>query len=165
VLFDLIALALLAFGFAVLVVTFLWVARLLALRSHRRAARKLQQALSERAAEEPEPPEPESTEDSDAEAAAEERLATGRAVILGANLSLVLGLLACALFWLSPLFAVLSGAGLYYGGRCLWTAWRRFRVFVLRAFIGLTLSAISLGLHWLSLSGQLGAVLPFLVSP
>lgn len=167
-LFNIVALALLGFGFVVLVVTFLWIARLLSMRSHGRAARELKQALRDRASDEADPPEdpvPEAAEADEAAMDAEERRAAGRAVILGANLSLILGILACLLFWFSPLFSVLSMAGIYYATRCVWTAWRRFRVFVLRALIGLVLSLLSLGLHYLKISGQITTLLPFLPPP
>ena len=164
-LFNVLAIALLVLGFGVLVVTFLWVARLLAMRGHARAAAQLQQAIADHEVDQPEPPAgagPEEEEEEAAATEAEERRAMGRAVILGANLSLVLGVLACLLFWFSPLFAMLSAAGLYYAARCLWSAWRHFRIFVLRALIGLVLSAASLALHYLKLTDQLAVALPFL---
>jgi len=168
-LFNIIALALLVFGFAVLVVTFLWVARLLSMRSHARATREMNRALAAQAEalDEGAPAADEgdgtgAVEVEPAEVEAEERRAAGRAVILGANLSLVLGILSAVLFWISPLVAVLSLAAVYYGGRCLWLAWTRFRIFVFRALIGLVLGSASLALVYLKLSGQLAFLVPML---
>lgn len=164
-LYNVIALALLGFGFAVLVVTFLWVARLLSMRAQQRAARE---GVAPGVDWSPEAAEGEGItipeEATPALDEAEIRRAAGRAVILGANLSLVLGVLACLLFWLSPLFGVLSLAGLYYGARCQWLAWRHFRLLVVRALIGFSLSAASLGLHYLKMTDQISAVLPLLAT-
>lgn len=164
-LFNVLALALLGFGFAVLVVTFLWVARLLAMRARERAARDEALPEGESAPVEAGAPEEEQRAEEEVQDETEARRVAGRAVIVGANLSLILGILACLLFRFSPLFTVLSVAGMYYGSRCQWTAFRLFRVFVLRALIGFGLSAASLGLHYLNLTGQIGALIPFLASP
>ena len=152
-LFNLIALLLLVFGFAVLVVTFLWVARLLALRAQER-----DRAAGRAEAVEAAPPVPvsEATAPEAEEAAAEEARAARVAVSTGANLALILGLLAAGLFWLSPLFLVLSAAGVYYGCRSLWIGVRRYRTLIYRALLGVLLSLASVGFQYLYLTGQLG---------
>ncbi|MFH1570358.1 MAG: hypothetical protein ABIL09_20370 [Gemmatimonadota bacterium] len=156
-LFNFIALLLLIFGFAVLLVTFLWVARLLALRAQERA-----RAAGPAEAGEPAPPDPLSAATSaEAEAAAVEEARAARvAVSTGANLALILGLLAAGLFWLSPLFLVLSAAGVYYGCRSLWIGVRRYRTLIYRALLGVLLSLASVGFQYLYLTGQLGQMIP-----
>jgi hypothetical protein len=122
---TLLALLFLALAFGVLVRTFVWVARLLAGRGPDRA------------------PEPEEVQPS---------LYT--VAVPHANLGLVLGILACALFKLSPLLLILSGFGVLYSVRALWVGWVRFRVFLVRALVGLLLSLGSVGLQYLETTGQ-----------
>jgi hypothetical protein len=124
---SLVGLLLLGAGFAVLVQTFAWIARLV----ERRAA--------------PQDPPP-------AEAAL-------GAVLQGASYGLVLGVLACLLFkvW-PPLMLVLSAAGIGFSGRTLVQGWRRYGMVVYRAIVGLVLGLVSLGLHYLDLTGQIPAL-------
>ena len=73
----------------------------------------------------------------------------------GANYGLVLGILACLLFKASPLMLLLSAVAMFYSGRALWEGIWRFRLVLVRAAIGLVLGAVSVGLHFLEVSGQL----------
>lgn len=145
---KLVSLLFLAFAFGVLVWTFVWVARLLA----RRAAA----ATAVAGAADPEP-----VADPEAAAAAaeeEERRRTGTGV--NATLGLILGLLACALFVLSPYALAVSVGGTYFSGNALWIGLRRFHVFIFRAVVGLVLSLTSVGLHvGLVTAGGIGYVL------
>lgn len=135
---SLVALVLLVAGFAVLVYTFAWLARLV----ERRAAshRVLPEAA---AAEVPEPvPEP-----------------TLGAILQGANYGLVLGVLACVLFKLwPPLMLALSATGIGFSGRTLVQGWRRFGIIVYRALAGVVLSLVSVALHYLNLTGKIPAL-------
>ncbi len=63
------------------------------------------------------------------------------------------------LFKLSPLLIILSVAGMYYSGGSLWGGIRRYRKIMYRAVLGLLLSVLSVGLHFLELTGQLNAML------
>lgn len=128
---SLLGLFLLVAGFAVLVQTFAWIARLVG----RRAAA---------AATPPEdPPEAEAPP-------------TLGVILQGANYGLVLGVLACVLFkvW-PPLMLSLSAAGIGFSGRTLVQGWRRYQILVYRALAGLALSLVSVVLHYLNLTGQL----------
>ena len=89
----------------------------------------------------------------------EERRAV--AMAHGSNFGLILGILACLLFKVSWLFLLLSAAGTAYSGRSLWYGIRRYRMVILRALIGLVLSLASVGLHFLNLTGQLSEIIPF----
>ena len=132
-LFKLLSLLFLTFAFAVLVWTFVWVARLLA----RRAA-----SAEDRGGR------PAEVDLARAEAAAEEeqRRRTGTGV--NATVGLILGVLACALFLLSPYALAVSTAGIYFSAGALWAGLRRFRIFLFRALVGLALSLASIGLHY-----------------
>lgn len=129
------ALLCLGFAFGVLVFTFFWVARLLARRSSEREQG------------------PESAPDP---AAGEGEVPTLQTVALPhANLGLVLGILACLLFKVSPLLLIVSAFGALYSARALWAGLARFRVFLFRALAGLLLSLVSVGLHYLNDTGQI----------
>lgn len=85
----------------------------------------------------------------------------GRGVASGANYGLILGILACLLFRLSPLMSILSAVGLWYSGRALFLGLYRYRVMVYRALIGMALALISVGLHLYS-AGLLSEVISLL---
>lgn len=93
----------------------------------------------------PESPEPTS----------EEEALSGASTIHGANFALVLGILAALRFMVSPLALMLPAAGIFYGGRALYEGIRYFQVVLIRALIVVVLSAGSIGLHYLNLTGQL----------
>ncbi len=93
----------------------------------------------------------------------EEELPLGPGVIgkvYGANYGLLLGILACGLFWVSPLMLALSLVGIFYSGRALWQGLRYFRMVIYRALIGLGLCLVSMGLHFLKAIGEMPKV-PF----
>jgi hypothetical protein len=75
----------------------------------------------------------------------------------GANYGLVLAILACLLFKVSALLLLLllSAVAIFYSGRSLWEGIWRFRLVLVRAAIGLVLGVVSVGLHFLEVSGQL----------
>lgn len=143
----LVSLVILVFAFGVLVWTFVWVAKLLVERGHH-----AQQPEPAEQAVEPPAPTPE-----EIEAEELERQRTG--VGVNATLGLVLSVLACLLFWVSPLFLVLSIAALWFSGNALWLGFRLFGVFIGRAALGVLMSMCSFGLHFLHLTGQI--TLPF----
>lgn len=166
-LYRVLAVVLLGFAFVVLVVTFLWIARLMAMRS---SASHGGTPIRGGADGEPISPDLESEADPaddvddrpEAEDTEEDPDPRGVAVVTSSNLGLILGILACLLFKLSPLMVVLSVAGLYYSGGSLWGGIRRYRRIMHRAVIGLLLSVLSVGLHFLELTGQLSAILAML---
>lgn len=144
---KLLSLLFLAFAFAVLVWTFVWVARLLARRA----------AAADSRGGEPVDAEPDPVRAA-AAAEEEERRRTGTGV--NATVGLILGLLACALFLLSPYALAISAAGIYFSASALWTGLRRFGAFLFRALVGLALSLASIGLHYgLVATGGLSYVL------
>ena len=148
--YSIVAIVCLAFAFIVLLFTFRWIAKLVARRLIARS-----QAGEE--ASEDGPNADSATED---EANQEdEDVPRGAGVIHGANYGLVLGILACILFKLSPLMLILSGVGLFYSGRTLYEGVRYFATVIYRAVAGLVLSLISVGLHYLNLTGQLAELL------
>ena len=147
----LLSILILVFAFGVLVWTFFWVARLLAARSRREAAMtEASVSTDEEAVEETGPTE---------EEAAEELERTKKGVGVNATLGLILSVLACLLFFLSPLTLVLSVAGLWFSANALWLGFRRFSVFIGRAALGILFGAASVGLHFGYLTGQF--TLPF----
>ncbi|MEE2834102.1 MAG: hypothetical protein VYD18_17215 [Candidatus Latescibacterota bacterium] len=147
----LLSILILVFAFGVLVWTFFWVARLLAARSRREAATtEASVSTDEEAVEETGPTE---------EEAAEELERTKKGVGVNATLGLILSVLACLLFFLSPLTLVLSVAGLWFSANALWLGFRRFSVFIGRAALGVLLGTASVGLHFGYLTGQF--TLPF----
>ena len=126
-------LVILGLAFLVLVATFFWVSRILAMHSAKKAA----SGSEEESAAEPE-------EDTTQEP--EEKPEMGKGY--GANYGFVLGALACGLFWVSPLMLALSLVGMFYCGRSLWRGIRYFRTVIYRALVGLALSVGSVGLHY-----------------
>ncbi len=140
--YFIVALLILAFAFGVLIVTFRWIARLLARRLHVVESATIEK---ERGGPSPESPEP----------TPEEEAPSGAGTIHGANFALVLGILAALLFKISPLALMLSAAGIFYGGRALYEGIRYFQVVLIRALIGVVLCVGSIGLHYLNLTGQL----------
>lgn len=172
--FSVVVLALLVVGFVVLVVTFFWVSRLLAIRASENAARN-EPADADQGAAAP----GDGGDKSDLADVAEETttdthnsqkvaLGTGaegtdstgaRAAIQGATLGLILGILACALFTVSELMIILSGGAIFYSGRALYYGLRRYVTIIWRALLGFLLGVVSLGLHYLSLSGQLSVLI------
>jgi len=155
--------ALLSFAFAVLVVTFLWIARLMAMRASKRSGRA---RATRESVDGPGPPDPGAAADSAAadadppgeESEQEEPDRTGVAVVVSSRLGLILGVLACLLFKLSPLLIILSVAGMYYSAGAIWGGLRRYRIVMYRAVVGLLLSVLSVGLHFLELTGQFSAL-------
>ena len=92
----------------------------------------------------------------------EEELPLGPGVIgkvSGANYGLLLGILACGLFWVSSLMLALSVVGLFYSSRAMWQGVRYFRRVIYRALIGLGLCLVSVGLHFLKAVGEIPEVL------
>lgn len=132
---KLLSLLFLTFAFAVLVWTFVWVARLLGRRV----------ACTERGGE-PAHAETDPAQAAAAEVEEQQRRRTGTGV--NATVGLILGLLACALFLVSPYALAISSAGIYFSASALWTGLRRFRAFLFRALLGLALSLASIGLHY-----------------
>ena len=80
-------------------------------------------------------------------------------MIHGANYGLVLGILSCLLFMISPFLLIMSLAGMFYGGRALWQGLSQYSIIVYRALIGAVLSLASVALHFLNATGQLPAIL------
>ena len=146
----LLSILILIFAFGVLVGTFFWVARLLAARSQRQAAPKAASGDAGAVVE---------TALTAEEEAAEELERTKTGVGVNATLGLILSVLACLLFFLSPLTLVLSAAGLWFSANALWLGFRRFSVFIGRAALGTVLGAASVGLHFGYRTGQF--TLPF----
>ena len=160
--FPLLGIILLGFAFLILVVTFIWVANLLAVRARQKSASE--PAESQEKAAEPEPEEElveeelEEVEEEEPEEVPEENtLARGRGY--GANYGLLLGVLACGFFWVSPLLMALSFVGVFYSGRALWLGVRYFRAVTFRALIGMVLCVGSMVLHYLKAIGELPAIL------
>ena len=147
----LLSILILIFAFGVLLSTFFWISRLLAARGQREVA-AIAPATVDAAPIEETGPTPE-------EEAAEELERTKTGVGVNATLGLILSVLACLLFWLSPLTLVLSVAGLWFSGNALWFGFRRFNVFIGRAALGIILGAGSFGLQFGYLTGQF--TLPF----
>ncbi len=143
--FSLLAILILAFAFLVLVVTFFWVAHILAMRAREKERTEELEEPAEEEVEEREEdmPEPQT-----------------RGKGYGANYGLLLGVLACASFWISPLMLALSFVGLFYSTRSVWQGFKYFHVVIYRALFGFVLSVGSVGLHFLKAVGQLPAV-PF----
>ena len=131
-------------GFVALLYTFIWLARLW-WRQLGDSGREVEVPEQEEVAGEAPLVEGEIEPDDDA------RANMGH----GANYGLVLGILACLLFKVSPLMLLLSGVAMFYSGRALWEGFWRFRLVLVRAAIGLVLGVVSVGLHFLEVSGQL----------
>ena len=132
---------LLGFGFAVLVFTFRWISRLLALRRAGAEPAKVGEAgeTAESGEVDPAAPEP----------------PPAVVMIQGANFGLALGVLSCLLFpVVPPMMLVLSAAAAGYCVRALWQGLWRYRILVYRALAGLVLSFASVGLHYLTLTEQ-----------
>ena len=138
---SLVGLFLLGAGFVVLVQTFAWITRLVERRVMRQQT--VPPALAPEVQEVQEvAPQP-----------------TLGAILQGANYGLVLGVLACLLFWLwPPLMGVLSAGGIGFSSRTLVQGWRRYEILVYRALAGLMLSLASVALHFLNLTGQIPAL-------
>ena len=145
--FSLLAILILAFAFLVLVITFFWVAHILAMR-----------AQEKKEAEKLEPIEELLEEFEEVEESIPEPANRGKGY--GANYGLLLGILACASFWIYPLMMALSFVGLFYSTRAVWQGFKYFRVVAYRGLLGFLLSVGSVGLHFLKAVGQLPAV-PF----
>ena len=103
---------------------------------------------------------PSSTEYVDTESDEVEE-AAARAAIQGGTFGLILGILACILFKLSDLMLVLSFCAICYSGRALFYGLRRYVMLIWRALVGLLLGVLSVGLHYLNVSGQLQNIMPF----
>ncbi len=160
---SVLALFLLIVAFAILVVTFLWVARLLGLLGTKTAdvesgdGEDETQPVTDSQNVQEETPEPEAEEEEE-----EDEAGRGQAVILGANYGLVLGILACGLFLVSWLMLMLSAAAIGYSSRALYQGIRHYRLVVYRALIGFVLGLLSVGLQYLELTGQLEEMVPLL---
>ncbi len=128
-------------GFVVLLWTFLWVARLLTQREVPRS--KVAKNVIGNARLEVE---------SIADKGPEQIRGRG----YGANYGLSLGLLACALFFLtqSPLLVAVVCVGLFYSGRSLLRGLRYFRVVVWRALLGVLVNIASVFMLFLYDTGQ-----------
>jgi hypothetical protein len=120
-----VAVVLLLLAFATLVGTFVWITRLLSARARekknkasRRAKRVQEQGLPG--------PEPEGAD--------QPKQVRGRGY--GANYGLLLGALACGLYWMSPLVLALAFVGGFYSGRALVNGVRHFRIVIWRSVIG-----------------------------
>ncbi len=135
---------LLGFGFAVLVFTFRWISRLLALR--RAGAEPAEAGETTETGEPAEPGEGDPATPEPTPAVL---------MIQGANFGLVLGVLSCLLFpVVPPMMLLLSAAAAGYCARALWQGLWRYRILVYRALAGLVLSFASVGLHYLTLTEQ-----------
>ena len=123
--FSIVAVALLLLAFATLVATFVWITRLLAERAQekKRKARPCAKRAQEQG-----PPELEE------ERAEQPETIRGRGY--GANYGLLLGALACGLYWMSPLVLALAFVGGFYSGQSLVNGVRHFRIVVWRAVVG-----------------------------
>ena len=162
---SVVAAILLVVAFAILVLTFLWVGRLLGLWSAvpppADAAKAESEgepvnAVADEAAPATADESPPAAEEAEEE---EEEAARGRATILGANYGLVLGILACILFKVSWLMLILSAAGIGYSSRALYQGLRYYRIVVYRALIGFVLGILSVGLQYLELTGRIAEMM------
>lgn len=158
--YSVFALLLLIAAFAILVVTFLWVARLLGLIGKDSASAESDDGEEDKGQEKPADVKDELEVDLDVEA--EEEAGRGRAVSLGANYGLVLGVLAVILFKVSWLMLMLSAGAIGYSSRALYQGIRHYRLIVYRALIGFVLGLLSVGLHYLEFTGQLAEMVPLL---
>ena len=168
--FSILAIVLLVSGFAVLVITFFWVAHLLAMKSRERertvaeshAAESPNGEESAGSGDQPDEnfaqPHDGEQDPAEAEAAAQ---AKAKGAIQGATFGLILAILACLLFKYE-LMIILSVVAIFYCGRALYYGLRCYLSIVWRALIGLLLGILSVGLQFLNLSGQLSDVIPFL---
>jgi len=132
-LFSLLGLVILGLAFLILVATFFWVSRIITMQARERSAPGSGEDRTGK-------PEENSAPD------LEEKPVMGKGY--GANYGLLLGVLACGLFWVSPLMLALSFVGMFYCGRSLWGGIRYFRTIIYRALVGLALSGGSVGLHY-----------------
>ena len=170
--FSALALIILGFGFAVLVGTFFWIARILSMRrevapaeANGEGSGEGSDAVREESADDVSVGEKSVDEGSvDPEEASEvddeeeERL-TAVAMAHGSNFGLILGILACVLFKVSLLMLMLSVGGIIYSGRTLWYGIRRHGIMIIKALIGLLLSLASIGLQFLETIGQLADII------
>ena len=86
----------------------------------------------------------------------EEPEQSGTAIMIqGANYGLVLGIIACLVFKISPLMLVISLVGIYYAARALWQGLSWYKIIVYRALAGFLLSLTSITLHFLNATAQL----------
>lgn len=84
---------------------------------------------------------------------------SGTAIMIhGANYGLVLGIIACLVFKISPLMLVISLAGIYYAARALWQGLSWYKIIVYRALAGFLLSLTSIALHFLNATAQLPSI-------
>jgi len=143
-LFWLFSILFLLFAFGVLLWTFVWVARLLAARSQQGEA--ADSTDQDPATENEDPASTEELASTAAEEEAEELEQTRKGTGVNATLGLILSVFACLLFWFSPLILVISMAGLWFSSQALWLGFRRFRVFIGRAAVGVVLGLASFGL-------------------
>ena len=138
--------AVLVVAFFVLLWTFLWVARLMSHRDHRKKPRV--RITSEDSPEG-------APQDTPTIVAEEPEIVRGRGY--GANYGLLLGALSCALFFVTqtPLLLALTCVGFFYSTRALLRGLRHFRVVVWRALAGVLLNLAALAMHVLFAMGQL----------
>ena len=131
----------LVLGFGALFYTFIWLARLW--------WRQLGSA-------EPVPREGEPSEEGPLVEGEIEAIENVRATMgYGTNYGLVLGILACLFFKVSPIMLILSLVAIFYSAKALWEGIWRFRTVLIRGVIGLLLGMASIALHFLEVSGQL----------
>ena len=123
--FSIVAVVLLLLAFATLVGTFVWITRLLAERAQEKKCKACPGAKRE---QEQGPPKIEE------EGAGRPEMIRGRGY--GANYGLLLGALACGLYWMSPLVLALAFVGGFYSGSSLVNGVRYFRILIWRAVVG-----------------------------
>jgi len=143
--FPLAGIIFLALSFLILVATFIWAAHLLTTKAQQRSQQEQSEAEEEAPEEEPE------------EEPKEKTRVRGRGY--GPSYGLLFGVLACGLFWVSPLMLALSVVGMFFSGRALWEGMRISRTVIYRALVGLVLSVGSVGLHYLKAAGAISASL------
>ena len=146
--FETLALVLLLLAFAVLLWTFFWVARLLAHRAEEKqrlaktAAAKKNKIVT---------PAEEKEEKKEGEKEQEEPTKKVHGRGYGANYGILLGVLSCGLFWLSPLIMALSFVGCFYSVRALAYGVLHFRIVVWRAVGGLLLNIGGIALQFMAM--------------
>ena len=151
--FETLALVLLLLAFAVLLWTFFWVARLLAHRAEEKqrlaktAAAKKNKIVTP--AEEKEKKKEEEKKEGEKEQEEPTKKVHGRGY--GANYGILLGVLSCGLFWLSPLIMALSFVGCFYSVRALAYGVLHFRIVVWRAVGGLLLNIGGIALQFMAM--------------
>ena len=123
--FSIVAVVLLLLAFTTLVGTFVWITRLLAEKAQEKRRKACLGAKREQEQGSPE-----------LEEEGAERPEMIRGQDYGANYGLLLGALACGLYWMSPLVLALAFVGGFYSGSSLVNGVRYFRILIWRAVVG-----------------------------